>query len=111
MIVPSRRLWIDIRASLDVRGAAILIGVKRFDLVASSAAYSSDAIGQCVVYQAALAYLGIADALYLAVPVTALTGILGEEIGRRAIHQARVGIIAFDPLREEIIEWRHSSTS
>ena len=111
MIVPSRRLWIDIRASLDVRGAAILIGVKRFDLVASPAAYSSDAIGQCVVYQAALAYLGIADALYLAVPVTALTGILGEEIGRRAIHQARVGIIAFDPLREEIIEWRHSSTS
>ena len=85
-------------------------GHQGFDAAASPAAYLSDALGQCVVYQAALVYLGVADALYLAVPATALTGILGEEIGRRAIHQAGVGIIAFDPLREEIIEWRHSST-
>ena len=55
-------------------------------------------------------HLGIADTLYMAVPATALTGILGKETERRAIPQARVGIIAFDPLREGIIEWRHSST-
>jgi len=67
---------------MEVHGAAILVEIKGFDLVASPVAYLSDAIGQCV----------------------------GEEIGRRAIHQARVGVIAFDPLREEIIEWRHSST-
>ncbi len=102
--------WIDIRAAREAWSAAILVEVKGFDAVASPVAYLSDAIGQCVVYHAALAYLGVADALYLAVPAPALTGILGEEIGRRAIHQARVGIIAFDPLREEISEWRHSST-
>jgi hypothetical protein len=48
--------------------------------------------------------------LYLAVPATALTGILGEELGRRAVQQAQVGLIVFDPLREEIVEWRHYNT-
>jgi hypothetical protein len=64
-------------------------------------------VGQCIVYQGALAYLGLSDVLYLAVPTTALTGILGEEIGRRTIQQAQVGLIAFDPGQEEIVEWRH----
>jgi hypothetical protein len=70
----------------------------------------SDAVGQCIVYKGALAYLGLSDLLYLAVPATALTGILGEEIGRRTVQHAQVGLIVFDPVREEIVEWRHDNT-
>jgi hypothetical protein len=109
LIVPPRRLWIDIRASKEAHHIVILVEVKGFDVLASPVAYLSDAVGQCIVYKGALAYLGLTDMLYLAVPSTALRGILGEEIGRRAVQQAQVGIIAFDPGREEIIEWRHSS--
>jgi hypothetical protein len=109
LIVPPRRLWIEIRAAKEAQAIAILVEVKGFDAVASPVAYLSDAVGQCVVYKGALAYLGLADLLYLAIPTTALTGILGEEIGQRAVRQAQVGLIAFDPVEEEIIEWRHSS--
>ena len=35
---------------------------------------------------------------------------LWEEIGRRTVQQAQVGLIVFDPVREEISEWRHFTT-
>ncbi len=107
VFVPSRRLWLDIRATKGDQTAIIVVEVKGFDTGASAVAYLSDALGQCLVYQGALAYLGLSDLLYLAVPATALRGILGEEIGRRAVQQAQVGLITFDPTREEIVEWRH----
>lgn len=109
LIVPPRHLWIDLRASKEDHTVVILVEVKGFDTGTSPVAYLSDAIGQCIVYKAALEYLGSSEMLYLAVPTTALGGILGEEIGRRAIEQAQVGLIAFDPEREEIISWRHYS--
>jgi hypothetical protein len=43
--------------------------------------------------------------LYLAVAVAAYEGILGEELGRRAIETARIQIVLFDPVTEEIIKW------
>jgi hypothetical protein len=107
LFIPSRRLWVDIRATKEAQTAIILIEVKGFDTGASPVAYLSDAVGQCIVYRGALAYLGLSDVLYLAVPATALTGILGEEIGRRTVQQAQVGLITFDAVREEIVEWRH----
>lgn len=103
--MPARRLWIDIRAQKDVRTAAILVEVKGFENLASPVAYLADALGQCVLYQAALEYVGIADALHLAVPASALDGILGEEIGRQALRKAQVRLIVFDPEQEEIVQW------
>lgn len=109
LIIPARRLWIDIQASKGVQTTAILVEVKGFENMPSPVSYLADAIGQCVVYQGALEYLGIPDPLYMAVPAPAVTGILGEEIGRRAVQQAHVGLLVFDPDREEVTEWIRSS--
>jgi hypothetical protein len=110
LIVPPRRLWIDLRAAREAHTLIILVEVKGFEAVGSPVAYLSDAIGQCVVYNGSLDYLGIADALYLAVPTEAMTGILGEEVGRRAVQQAQIGVIVVDPIQEVIVRWIHSST-
>jgi len=103
--MPARRLWIDIRAQKEAQNALILVEVKGFDTVASPVAYLADAIGQCVLYQAILEYVGITDQLYMAVPAAAFEGILGEEIGRQAIRKAQIRVIVFDAEQEEIVRW------
>jgi Holliday junction resolvase-like predicted endonuclease len=103
--MPARRLWIDIRAQKEAQNALILVEVKGFETLASAVAYLADAIGQCVLYQAILEYVGITDPLYMAVPAAAFTGILGEEIGRQAIRKAQIRVIVFDAEQEEIVRW------
>lgn len=103
--MPARRLWIDIRAQKEAQNALILVEVKGFETLASAVAYLADAIGQCVLYQAILEYVGITDPLYMAVPAAAFAGILGEEIGRQAIRKAQIRVIVFDAEQEEIVRW------
>jgi XisH protein len=103
--MPARRLWIDIRAQKEAQNALILVEVKGFETLASAVAYLADAIGQCVLYQAILEYVGITDPLYMAVPAAAFAGILGEEIGRQAIRKAQIRVIVFDVEQEEIVRW------
>lgn len=103
--MPARRLWIDIRAQKEAQNALILVEVKGFETPASAVAYLADAIGQCVLYQTILEYVGITDPLYMAVPAAAFAGILGEEIGRQAIRKAQIRVIVFDPEQEEIVRW------
>ena len=103
--IPARRLWIDIRAQKEAQNALILVEVKGFETLASAVAYLADAIGQCVLYQAILEYVGITDPLYMAVPAAAFAGILGEEIGRQAIRKAQIRVIVFDAEQEEIVRW------
>ena len=62
-------------------------------------------VGKYVLYRAALDYVGITTPLYLAVPAVAYDGILSEEIGQEAIMKAGIGLIVFDPVKEEITEW------
>lgn len=108
LIIPRRHLWIDIYATHSTRDTTILVEVKGFENMTSPVSYLADAIGQCVMYQGVLRYLGIADTLYMAVPSTAVTGILGEEIGRQTVQYAHIDLLVFDPEREEVIEWIHS---
>ena len=103
--MPARRLWIDIRAQKEAQNALILVEVKGFETLASAVAYLADAIGQCVLYQAILEYVGITNPLYMAVPAAAFAGILGEEIGRQAIRKAQIRVIVFDAEQEEIVRW------
>jgi hypothetical protein len=103
--MPARRLWIDIRAQKEAQNTLILVEVKGFDTMASPVAYLADAIGQCVLFQAILEYVGITDQLYMAVPAAAFEGILGEEIGRQAIRKAQILVIVFDVEQEEIVRW------
>ncbi len=82
-----------------------MVEVKGFESMASPVAYLADTIGQCLLYQTVLEYVNVRDQLYIAVPTTAFTGIMGEEIGRQAVQKARTGVIVFDPEQEEIVRW------
>ena len=105
LIMPTRRVWIDIRASRDAGNIAILVEVKGFERMASPVAYMRETIGQCVLYQTMMEYSGVPDVLYLAVPAAAFAGILGEEFGLRVLARAQVRLILFDPVLEEITRW------
>lgn len=103
--MPTRRVWIDIRAAKGTENVAILVEVKGFERLASPVSYLAETIGQCILYQAILTYAQVTDALYLAVPEAALAGILGEEIGQEALQRAQVHLMLFDPVLEEITQW------
>lgn len=103
--MPARRLWVDIRALKESAHIAIMVEVKGFENMSSPVQYLADAIGQCVLYQTILEYAGMPDQLYMAVPAAAFAGILGEEIGRQAMHKAHASVIVFDPEQEEIMRW------
>jgi hypothetical protein len=105
LTIPTRRVWVDIRASKDADKIAILVEVKGFESLASPVAYLAEVIGQCVLYQAILDYAQMTDILHLAVPIAALEGILGEELGQKAVQGAQVRLILFDPVLEEITRW------
>jgi Trk K+ transport system NAD-binding subunit len=103
--IPTRRVWIDIRASKQADNVAILVEIKGFEHLVSPVTYLADTIGQCLLYQTVLDYAQVADTFYLAVPEDALQGILGEEIGQQALQRAQVRLILFDPLTEAITRW------
>jgi hypothetical protein len=66
----------------------------------------SNATGKIVVYQAVLDVFRIHPSLlYLAVPRTAYTGILSEDIGSIIKKHANLRYIVFDEYAEEIILW------
>ena len=93
------------RASKASEGLIVLIEVKGFERMPSPVEYLAATVGQYVLYRTALDFVKLAIPLYLAVPVAAYEGILGETLGRRAIEAARIQIMLFDPITEEIIRW------
>lgn len=105
IIMEDRRLWIDIRASKRTENLAILVEVKGFEGMASPVEYLANATGKYAMYRAALDYLGIELALYMAVPDAAYRGILSEEIGKQTLKHNQVRLLVFDPEREEIVTW------
>jgi XisH protein len=103
--MPTRRVWADIRASRNAGAIAILVDVKGFERLVSPVAYLAETIGQCLFYQTILEYAQVPDALYMAIPADALTGMLGEEVRRQAVQRAGLHLILFDPVQEEIRQW------
>jgi hypothetical protein len=103
---PNRRLWIDLRAQKETENRIILVEVKSFLNIDSEVEYLAQAMGKYRLYQLVLRRLNITYPLYLAVPRTALQGILGEPIGRDFVADMDVKLLIFDPEREEIWRWR-----
>jgi hypothetical protein len=98
-------LWIDLRAVMASDSLVVLIEVKGFEKMPSPVDYLASAVGQYVLYRAALDLVGLSTPLYLAVPVAAYEGILGETLGKQAVETAGIRIMLFDPITEEIIQW------
>ena len=97
LTMPTRRVWIDVRASKGADSVAIMVEVKGFEHLAFPVAYRAEVIGQCVLYQTILEYAQVTDSLHLAVPTAALAAILGEEIGWQAIQRAQVRLSSLIP--------------
>ena len=105
LILLERRLWIDIQARKEAQ--TILVEVKGFDNPNSLVEYLANSVGQYVMYQSIVEYLGKNIPLYMAVPVYAYFGILNEEIGQIIAPKVGLKLIAFNPVEEEIVQWKH----
>lgn len=63
------------------------------------------AVGQYALYRSLMARLEPERKLFLAVPQSAFVSTLEEPIARPVIEDLDVAVLAFDPLREEIVKW------
>ncbi|MCK6580550.1 MAG: hypothetical protein L6Q98_20860 [Anaerolineae bacterium] len=104
VILPSRRLWIDLMVQRGSDEAIVLIEIKGFD-AKSQVEYLSHTVGQYMLYRSSLRYLEITLPLYLAVPIQAYNGILSEALGMHVIAEYQISLVVFDPQQEEIIAW------
>lgn len=100
-----RCLWTYSRTTKESDNLIVLIDVKGFEKMPSPVDYLASAVGQYVLYRAALDFVGLATPLYLAVPVAAYEGILDETLGKQAIEAAGIRLVLFDPVTEEISRW------
>jgi hypothetical protein len=103
--VSTRNLWIDIQASKNEASSLILVEVKGFESSASVVEQLSHAIGQYMVYRAALRANSLDIPLYLAVPLDAYGGIFNESLGIAVLEETGALLMVFDPVSEEVIQW------
>jgi hypothetical protein len=105
IILGERRLWIDIEAANTSDHRVILVEVKSFENMPSPVEHWAIAVGKYCLYRAALEYGAVEAPLFMAIPVAAYRGIVGEDIGRQVTAREGISLLVFDPQREEIIEW------
>ena len=104
--VAERRLWIDIRATKINSDSIILVEVKSFNPGQSAVEALANALGQYMLYVAALKYLqdegGI---LVLAIPLSAYNGIFSEAIGESVQNTFNLKLVVYDADTEEVVKW------
>ena len=106
MRVEKRRLWIDIRATKNSGDSIILVEVKSFNPGQSMVEALANALGQYMLYVAALKYLQDDTAiLVLAIPSTAYDGIFSEALGETVQNTFDLKLVIYDPDAEEILKW------
>jgi hypothetical protein len=105
IVVGERNLFIDIEAFNASGQQVVLVEVKELDDVKSPVEALAHALGKYQLYQFALHDAGVETPLYLAISNGAYNGIMSEKIGQLVKLGAKIALIVFDPLREEIVEW------
>jgi hypothetical protein len=103
--VGDRYLWVDIEATKTDVGMVILVEVKELQDVPSPIEVWANAIGKYFLYRIALDLSESEIPLYLGVTEAAYQNILSETIGQQAVEKAKISLVVFDPVREEIIRW------
>ena len=104
LLLDKRRLYVDL---LIQRGNedAVLIEVKVFDGATSPINYLSNAVGQYLLYKAALDLLDNDTKIYLAIPNTTYDTLLSEELASYFIAYTKVKLVIYDPTNEVIVQW------
>lgn len=99
-----KRIWIDLHAEKFDGAAAIFVEIKDFENPIAVETLR-DAIGQYVLYRAAIKYAGLQIPLFLAVPQSAFEELFSHAIGTIAMQEAEVNLVVFDPEEEVIQKW------
>lgn len=105
--IDKRTVFIDLKAEREQDTNAqeiIIIEVKSFE-GKSAVRDLEDAIGQFLSYQALLEEVGLEYPLYLAVPNSALAGILSERLAQIIVRRLKIKLIVVDEVEERIIQW------
>jgi len=105
IVLPERRMWIDIRATRAAEERIILVEVKGFAKATSSVEYLSATLGQYLIYRVSLDYNDETTPIYLAVPNESYNGILSETLGQLVLQRFAIPLIVFDRETERIIRW------
>lgn len=105
----AKSVFVDIGAERMLgakkNGEKIAVEVKSFRS-ASDIQDLEMALGQYVFYRSLLSRFESDRRLFLAVPESVFVSTLSEPIARPVLEDLSVALIAFDPLKEVISEWR-----
>lgn len=105
IVMGLRNLYVDIQALRLEKEEAIFVEVKTFDETASPVEVFTQAMGQYALYRFALDAIGNNAPLYLAVPESAVAGILSEKLGQIVIARLNMKLVVYDAQSEEIVQW------
>ncbi len=104
-----KRLYVDLGAERLLaaeRGTEkIAVEIKTFG-GASDVADLEQAAGQYVVYRSLLKRTDPERSLILAIPQEALEAVFDDALGEILLEDSVLKMFSFDPIREEIVEWR-----
>lgn len=103
-----RNLYVDLGAerliAAERRGESIAVEIKCF-LQDSEMADLEDALGQFVLYRAALRRHDPLRKLVLAVPLDAFASVWADDVGRDVAEDEKIVLLVFDPKEEVITRW------
>ena len=103
-----RNLYVDLGAerliAAERQGETIAVEIKSF-LRQSEVADLEDALGQFVLYRAALRRHDPARRLLLAVPLDAFDSVWSDDVGRDVVEDEKVSLIVYDPAEGIIKRW------
>ncbi len=103
-----RNLYVDLGAERLIAaercGETIAVEIKSF-LRDSEVADLEDALGQFVLYRAALRRHDPARRLLLAVPLDAFESVWSDDVGRDVVEDEKVPLLVFNPTEEVILRW------
>jgi hypothetical protein len=103
-----RNLYVDLGAerllAAERGGESIAVEIKSF-LRESEIVDLEDALGQFVLYRAALKRHDPTRRLLVAVPLDAFESIWSEEVGRAVLEDEKIPLLVFDPTKEAIARW------
>ena len=103
-----RNLYVDLGAerllAAERGGEAIAVEIKSF-LRDSEVADLEDALGQFVLYRAALRRHDPTRRLLVAVPADAFESVWSEDVGRAVLEDEKIPLLVFDPVKEAIVRW------
>ena len=104
----NQKLMIDLGAEAPIAAEKaerkIAVEVKSF-LHLSPITNLYDAIGQYLIYRQLLRRQDAERKLYLAVPITAYSGLLDNETGRELLAEEKLRVIVFDADEEVVTLW------